>query len=132
MEGFLRLRIKPWKRVALTRTLAMIPTLLVALFASRTILNRLNEWLNVLQSFQLPFALIPLLHFVAIPGIMGPFRLKGAAQVRKTKRRGGLGRTAGNLVRERSGKETEIEGEKRGGTPRGDGQRGGGHFKARC
>ena len=97
MEGFLRLRVKPWKRVAITRTLAMVPTLLVALFASRSILNRLNEWLNVLQSFQLPFALIPLLHFAAMPGIMGPFKLKGATKVggrdgdrRKRRRRSGI------------------------------------------
>lgn len=81
MEGFLRLRIKPWKRVAFTRTIAMVPTLMVAVFASERTLNSLNEWLNILQSFQLPFALIPLLHFAAIPGLMGIFRLRGAAHV---------------------------------------------------
>jgi natural resistance-associated macrophage protein len=71
MEGFLSLKIRPWKRVAITRTAAMLPTLMVtskapsgwvgadgcllpqvALFSTNAILNQLNEWMNVLQSFQ--------------------------------------------------------------------------------
>ncbi|EDQ92574.1 uncharacterized protein MONBRDRAFT_905, partial [Monosiga brevicollis MX1] len=81
MEGFLSLKIKPWKRVAITRSFAMIPTLLVALFASHRILNDLNEWMNILQSFQLPFALVPVIHFSSIPGIMGRFALSRLSQV---------------------------------------------------
>eukprot|EP00051_Salpingoeca_urceolata_P011761 m.146135 g.146135 ORF g.146135 m.146135 type:complete len:527 (+) comp17241_c0_seq1:275-1855(+) len=73
MEGFLKLKIKPWKRVALTRTVAMAPTVTVALLASPSILNTMNEWLNVLQSIQLPFALIPVMHLTSIVGLMGPF-----------------------------------------------------------
>lgn len=30
MEGFLRLHMAPWKRVALTRSLAMVPTVAVS------------------------------------------------------------------------------------------------------
>merc|ERR1711871_1036066 len=33
----------------------------------------LNEWLNVLQSIQLPFAPLPVLHFTSEPKIMGNF-----------------------------------------------------------
>ena len=32
MEGFLSLKIRPWKRVAITRTAAMLPTLMVQAF----------------------------------------------------------------------------------------------------
>ena len=52
MEGFLKLKIAPWKRVTLTRSFAMVPTLGVALFATSNILNQMNEYLNVLQSIQ--------------------------------------------------------------------------------
>jgi Mn2+/Fe2+ NRAMP family transporter len=31
-KGFLELHISPWKRVLLTRTVAMVPTVLVAVF----------------------------------------------------------------------------------------------------
>ena len=36
---------------------------------------RLSEWLNVQQSVQLPFALLPLLFFNCNPRVMGKFRL---------------------------------------------------------
>eukprot|EP00043_Microstomoeca_roanoka_P030074 m.24533 g.24533 ORF g.24533 m.24533 type:complete len:522 (+) comp9701_c0_seq1:395-1960(+) len=77
MEGFLRLSIAPWKRVALTRSLAMIPTVAVAVFANEHILNGVFEWMNVLQSFQLPFAIFPLVHFVSLYGVMGKYCLRG-------------------------------------------------------
>eukprot|EP00053_Salpingoeca_punica_P024397 m.13088 g.13088 ORF g.13088 m.13088 type:complete len:547 (+) comp6746_c0_seq1:278-1918(+) len=73
MEGFLRIRMAPWKRVTFTRTIALGPTLLVSLFASKTTWNTMSEFLNVLQSVQLPFALIPVLHFTSVTGLMGPF-----------------------------------------------------------
>ena len=61
MGGFLNLNVVKWQRIAITRSAAIAPTLLVA-FACRnqdTKLDSLNEWINVLQSVQLPFALIP-------------------------------------------------------------------------
>ena len=63
MSGFLHLGVSPWKRVTLTRAVAIAPTLLVALrYRHRgTELDSLNEWINVLQSVQLPFALLPVL-----------------------------------------------------------------------
>ncbi len=54
------LQIAPWKRILLTRSVALAPTLLVALLAQQpNKLDVLNQWLNILQSIQLPFAVIP-------------------------------------------------------------------------
>ncbi|EGD75847.1 solute carrier family 11 [Salpingoeca rosetta] len=72
MSGFLDLHLSPWRRVLLTRTVAMVPTLLFAVLADEN-LNGLDEWINVLQSMQLPFALFPLLHFTGSRFIMKSF-----------------------------------------------------------
>ncbi|CAK4657560.1 unnamed protein product [Aphanomyces euteiches] len=75
MEGFLNIRLPPWKRVALTRAVALVPALSVAIWsdADSSDSDSMNEFLNVLQSVQLPFALIPILHFTSNPLLMGPF-----------------------------------------------------------
>ncbi|KAL0377876.1 UNVERIFIED_CONTAM: Metal transporter Nramp3 [Sesamum radiatum] len=56
---------------------AIIPTLIVALVfdTSEDSLDVLNEWLNVLQSIQIPFALIPLLFLVSKEEVMGFFKI---------------------------------------------------------
>ncbi len=48
-------------RVTVTRAVAIIPTMAVALSfqGSGTELDKLNQGLNMLQSIQLPFALVP-------------------------------------------------------------------------
>ncbi|XP_077427967.1 natural resistance-associated macrophage protein 2-like isoform X2 [Vanacampus margaritifer] len=73
MEGFLNLRWSRFARVALTRSLAIAPTLLVAVFQDVQHLTGLNDFLNVLQSMQLPFALIPILTFTSLPSLMKDF-----------------------------------------------------------
>lgn len=77
MGGFLNLRLKKWLRALITRSCAIIPTMIVALVfdSSDDMLDVLNEWLNVLQSIQIPFALIPLLCLVSKEQIMGTFRI---------------------------------------------------------
>lgn len=60
MQGFLQLRVRPWLRVFITRSLAIVPSVLVAIYVEGD-LDPLDSWLNVLQSVQLPFALIPVL-----------------------------------------------------------------------
>ncbi|KAK4481539.1 hypothetical protein RD792_012440 [Penstemon davidsonii] len=67
MGGFLNLPLKKSVRALITRSCAIIPTIIVALVfnKSEASLDMLNEWLNVLQSIQIPFALIPLLALVA-------------------------------------------------------------------
>ncbi|XP_026009139.1 natural resistance-associated macrophage protein 2-like [Astatotilapia calliptera] len=73
MEGFLNLRWSRFARVLLTRTLAIMPTLLVAIFQDVQHLTGMNDFLNVLQSMQLPFALIPILTFTSLPSLMNEF-----------------------------------------------------------
>ncbi|PRQ48119.1 putative NRAMP family protein [Rosa chinensis] len=77
MGGFLNLRLKKWMRALITRSCAIIPTIIVALVfdTSEDTLDVLNEWLNVLQSIQIPFALIPLLFLVSSERIMGSFKI---------------------------------------------------------
>ncbi|KAF5463712.1 hypothetical protein F2P56_013856 [Juglans regia] len=77
MGGFLNLRLKKWVRALITRSCAIVPTMIVALVfdTSGGTLDNLNEWLNVLQSVQIPFALIPLLCLVSKEQIMGSFTI---------------------------------------------------------
>ncbi|CAG2185832.1 DMT1 [Mytilus edulis] len=71
--GFMNIRWSKWKRVLLTRSIAMVPTIIVALIATND-LDAMNNWLNVLQSVQLPFALLPVLHFTSSETIMREFK----------------------------------------------------------
>jgi len=76
MGGCLEIQMAPWKRVAFTRAIALGPSISVAAATnSRSgLYNTINEYLNVLQSVQLPFAMLPLLHFSVQEHIMGRFR----------------------------------------------------------
>nr|XP_046240072.1 natural resistance-associated macrophage protein 2-like isoform X1 [Scatophagus argus]XP_046240074.1 natural resistance-associated macrophage protein 2-like isoform X1 [Scatophagus argus] len=76
MEGFLNLRWSRFARVLLTRSIAITPTLLVAIFQDVNHLTGMNDFLNVLQSMQLPFALIPILTFTSLKSIMNDFANK--------------------------------------------------------
>nr|AYW01694.1 NRAMP2 protein [Morus alba] len=77
MGGFLNLRLKKWMRALITRSFAIVPTIVVAIIfnTSEASLDILNEWLNVLQSIQIPFALIPLLTLVTKEEVMGVFKI---------------------------------------------------------
>ncbi|KAL8487623.1 hypothetical protein ACS0TY_024079 [Phlomoides rotata] len=77
MGGFLNLRLKKSLRALITRSCAIIPTIIVALIfnKSESSLDVLNEWLNVLQSIQIPFALIPLLTLLSKEQVMGAFKI---------------------------------------------------------
>ncbi|OWM80657.1 hypothetical protein CDL15_Pgr006687 [Punica granatum] len=77
MGGFLNLRIKKWLRSTISRSLAIVPTIIVAVVfnTSEASLDILNEWLNVLQCIQIPFALIPLLTMVSKEQLMGSFTI---------------------------------------------------------
>lgn len=74
MEGFLDLKWSRFKRIVLTRSIAIAPTFFVALFEDVHSLTGMNDLLNVLQSLQLPFALIPILHFTTSKDLMGEFK----------------------------------------------------------
>lgn len=59
-------QVSAWSRVVITRSVALAPTLVVALISrAPNQLDVLNQWLNVLQSIQLPFAVIPVRSFTA-------------------------------------------------------------------
>ncbi|HKI36440.1 MAG TPA: Nramp family divalent metal transporter [Gemmataceae bacterium] len=114
MEGFVRFRLRPWARRLLTRTVAIVPALLVIALAGReppipppeepaavaaapaemgpavpeTVPEnkaspadkRLLDLLvlsQVVLSFQLPFAIVPLVHFTSDRGRMGEFASRG-------------------------------------------------------
>jgi manganese transport protein len=63
MEGFLNIRMRPWLRRLLTRTLAIIPAALVVYAAGENGSYKLLLLSQVILSMQLPFAVIPLIHF---------------------------------------------------------------------
>eukprot|EP00929_Paragymnodinium_shiwhaense_P058201 TRINITY_DN29148_c1_g1_i1.p1 TRINITY_DN29148_c1_g1~~TRINITY_DN29148_c1_g1_i1.p1 ORF type:complete len:560 (-),score=91.01 TRINITY_DN29148_c1_g1_i1:58-1737(-) len=76
MQGYLDLKVVAWKRAIITRGMALVPCLVVAKFFggetnSGMSLDSLNGYLNVLQSFVLPFALVPLVVFASSENIMG-------------------------------------------------------------
>lgn len=74
MEGFLNIRWSRWRRVLFTRSIAIFPTFMVAIFADINNLTSMNDLLNVVQSLQLPFALLPILHFTNSFAVMKDFR----------------------------------------------------------
>jgi len=73
MEGFLNLQWARWKRVLLTRTVAIVPTFFVSYFSNIDDMNNMNDYLNSIMSLQLPFALIPTIAFTSSKSIMGEF-----------------------------------------------------------
>ncbi|OWK12602.1 SLC11A1 [Cervus elaphus hippelaphus] len=59
MEGFLKLRWSRFARVLLTRSCAILPTVLVAVFRDLRDLSGLNDLLNVLQSLLVSLRALP-------------------------------------------------------------------------
>jgi manganese transport protein len=73
MEGFLDIRLKPWLRRLITRSIAIIPAALVIGFAGENKVTPLLILSQVVLSFQLPFAVIPLIQFTNDRRKMGEF-----------------------------------------------------------
>ncbi len=71
MEGFLRLRIPNWARRLLTRGLAIIPVVFVTALYGERGTGELLILSQVILSMQLPFAVVPLVMFVADRKLMG-------------------------------------------------------------
>uniref|UniRef100_M4EYU6 Uncharacterized protein n=1 Tax=Brassica campestris TaxID=3711 RepID=M4EYU6_BRACM len=71
MQGFLNLTIRPWLRNFLTRCLAIIPRLIVALIGGSAGAGKLIIIASMVLSFELPFALVPLLKFTCSKTKMG-------------------------------------------------------------
>jgi manganese transport protein len=73
MEGFLTIRMRPWLRRLTTRALAITPAALTIWIAGEQSSLRLLILSQVILSMQLPFAVIPLIHFTSDRKRMGAF-----------------------------------------------------------
>jgi manganese transport protein len=71
MEGFLEIRLKPWLRRLITRSVAIVPAALVIGIAGESKVTELLVFSQVVLSFQLPFAVIPLIQFTSSRRKMG-------------------------------------------------------------
>jgi manganese transport protein len=81
MEGFLDIHLKPWLRRLITRALAIIPAALVIGIAGENKVTALLILSQVVLSFQLPFAVIPLIQFTGSRARMGEFANARITQV---------------------------------------------------
>lgn len=73
MEGFLNLRMSPWLRRLVTRIMALGPAIIVIALSGSEGIYRLLVLSQVILSLQLPFAIVPLIHFTSDRRKMGPF-----------------------------------------------------------
>jgi manganese transport protein len=71
MEGFLSIRLAPWLRRLSTRLLAILPAVFVIALYGEEQTGRLLILSQVILSLQLPFAVIPLVHFTSRRDAMG-------------------------------------------------------------
>jgi manganese transport protein len=74
MEGFLHFKMRPVLRRLLTRTIAIVPAVLVITFKGEGSALELLILSQVVLSLQLPFAVIPLIQFTNDKSLMGSFR----------------------------------------------------------
>ncbi len=73
MEGFLDLRLRPWVRRLLTRSLAIVPAVIVAAIYGDAGVTELLILSQVVLSMQLGFAVVPLVMFTSDRRKMGRF-----------------------------------------------------------
>lgn len=74
MEGFMRWRIKPWLRRMITRTLAILPAMIIIGVRGDSSVTDLLTLSQVVLALQLPFAMFPLLHFTSSRARMGKWK----------------------------------------------------------
>jgi manganese transport protein len=78
MEGFLDLKIPCWQRRLITRGLALVPAFVGVWWLGDEGVGRMLVLSQVVLSFQLPFAMWPLIRFTGDRSVMGDFA-SGAA-----------------------------------------------------
>lgn len=76
MEGFLNIRLKPWLRRLITRLVAIVPALIVAILYGEKGTGELLIFSQVILSMQLSFAVVPLVIFTNSKKKMGEFANK--------------------------------------------------------
>ena len=73
MEGFLNIRIRPWLRRLITRLIAIVPAVIVAIIGGESGTAKLLILSQVILSLQLSFAVFPLVMFTSNKLKMGEF-----------------------------------------------------------
>ena len=81
MEGFIKLKISPWKTRIITRLLAITPAIAIILIGGTKETGDLLVFSQVLLSLQLPFAVIPLIHFVSSKKLMGKYVINNFTRI---------------------------------------------------
>jgi len=74
MEGFMHWRIKPWLRRFITRSLAILPAIIVIGMRGDSSVTDLLTLSQVILALQLPFAMFPLLLFTSSSRRMGKWK----------------------------------------------------------
>lgn len=73
MEGFININIQPWKRRIITRLIAIIPAIIIAILYGKNGISELLVFSQIIISLQLSFAIIPLIQFTNDKNKMGYF-----------------------------------------------------------
>src|SRR5260370_40856587 len=76
MEGFVNFGMRPWLRRIITRMMAIIPAAITVYLFGEQGTVKLLILSQVILSMQLPFAVIPLIHFTSNRRRMGAFANK--------------------------------------------------------
>ncbi len=74
MEGFMHWRIQPWVRRLITRLLAILPAVFIIGLRGEGSVTDLLTLSQVVLALQLPFAMLPLLHFTSSLKRMGTWK----------------------------------------------------------
>jgi manganese transport protein len=74
MEGFMHWRIQPWVRRLITRTLAILPAVIIIGLRGDSSVTDLLTLSQVVLALQLPFAMFPLLQFTSSRKRMGMWK----------------------------------------------------------
>ena len=73
MEGFVNIRLRPYLRRLITRSIALLPAVIVIAISGDEGTYQLLILSQVILSLQLPFAIVPLVHFTSDKLKMGSF-----------------------------------------------------------
>ena len=71
MEGFINIRLAPWLRRLFTRAVAIVPAAIITIMYGSAGTAKLLVLSQVILSFQLPFAIVPLIMFTSNRTKMG-------------------------------------------------------------
>jgi manganese transport protein len=74
MEGFMHWRLQPWVRRLITRSMAILPAVIIIGLRGDSSVTDLLVLSQVILALQLPFAMFPLLHFTSSRRRMGRWK----------------------------------------------------------